>query len=831
MTPGDPRITPAFRLRLLGARLAVSFEALWPALWPAIAVLGLFLTVSLLDVWLILPGWLHGAGLGVFAVALAAALVHARHAFAIASIDRGLARLEKDSGTRHQPLRALGDHLPGELSDPVTRRLWEAHRERLIRQLGRLRLRPPRSGLPRRDPWALRAALLLVLVIAFVDAGDRAGARLLDAFRAGRAVAAATVPLAVKLWITPPAYTGKPPLGLDPQQQDAAAVPVPTGSALLVQVHHLSEAMSEPPQLVLDETPTPFASLGDGSAEAKLELTRSGVLAVKDGGGDEVASWRLEVVPDDPPTVAFDGAPAVTHRGVMRMGYIGEDDYGVAELALLMAPKDRPEEQERRTLVKPTSRPGKLQSAAYLDLTAHPLAGLPVELRLEAVDGIGQKGLSQPLDLVLPERVFTNPLAKAVIEQRKQLMAEPEQQRRVAARLRVLAETALAQQLGLAVPLTLGSAAARLDNATPGPEGKDARLSTAGVLWDLALFLEEGGLSTAERDLRAVQEQLQKALAEGADDAELERLMSELQQAMDKYLEEMARQAMQNGEQNQQQAQPMPQDRNQMVDRQDLQRMLDKAREMMRSGAKDAARQMLSQLQEMLENLQAMNGQQQASPQQQALGDLQKMIQLQRDLQERSFKMQRQGQNGQMSPRRGQPQEGQQGEPQAGQGEGQEMGQAAGEQEALRRALGELMRRLGEQGTEIPRALGQAEMEMRGARGALQQAAPGEAADAQGRAVDNMQQGGQALMEALAQQMGQQPGQQGQGQPRPANGRDPLGRAVQNDGGWDTNGDLVPEGSDLGRARGVLEELQRRAGDRRRPQTELDYYNRLLDRF
>ena len=63
------------------------------------------------------------------------------------------------------------------------------------------------------------------------------------------------------------------------------------------------------------------------------------------------------------------------------------------------------------------------------------------------------------------------------------------------------------------------------------------------------------------------------------------------------------------------------------------------------------------------------------------------------------------------------------------------MGQSAAEQEALRRALGELMRRMGEAGMEIPRALGQAEMQMRGAR-RLAGGCPGQAADAQAQAVD-----------------------------------------------------------------------------------------------
>jgi hypothetical protein len=309
--------------------------------------------------------------------------------------------------------------------------------------------------------------------------------------------------------------------------------------------------------------------------------------------------------------------------------------------------------------------------------------------------------------------------------------------------------------------------------------------------------------------------------------------MAELEEAMQRYLDELTRQALEQAQRlDPEQMQAMPIDPSQLVDRQELQQMLDRMRELMRSGARDAARQMLAQLREMLENLQAMTSQMQRSPAQQALSDLQKMIQLQRQLLERSFEMQRQMRSGELTPRRGQPRQGQ---PQEGpEGMPQDrMGQSAMEQEALRRALGELMRRLGEQGMEIPRALGQAELEMRGARNSLQQEAPGEAAEAQGQALDLMQQGGQALLEQLQQMMANQPGQ-GPGDPQQAQqrrGRDPLGRSVRNDGGWDTNGEFVPEESDLGRARGLLEELYRRSGQRSRPQLELDYYDRLLDRF
>lgn len=845
-TPTDPRRTKAFLARVFGARWAILFERAWPAAWPFLAAMGLFLAVSWFGIWQRLPLWLHGVGLAAFAVAIAFAAVRLLPALRWPSRDEALARIERDSGVRHQPLRALEDALPGELADPRTRRLWEAHRQRLLSGLDRLRLAAPRSDLPRRDPWAVRAALLLLIAVSLVDAGGLAGKRLADAFRLGRSAAAAVTPLAVNLWITPPAYTGRPPMGVDAPPPKSAAgqdapprqpVVVPAGSVALAQLHHLpSEFQAAAPQLALDDHVADFEWLGGGSAEAKLTLDNDGSLTIRLADGTEVAQWIVDAVPDQPPTVSFVDPPKPTLRGVLRFNYLAEDDYGVVELGVLIAPSGREEETERLVLVKPAGQQPRLASGSYLDLTAHPLAGLPVTMRLEAVDSVGQFGRSDPLELTLPERSFKHPLAKAVIEQRKTLMSSPQRQREVSVRLGLLAETELAQRLGAPVELGLRSGSARLDHVDPGPEGAEGRRSVAELLWDLALYIEDGALSVAERDLRSLQEQLEKALTEGADDAELEQLMAELEQAMQRFLDELTRQAMENAQRgDQQQMQPMPLDDGRMVTRQDLQRMLDRAREMMRSGAREAAQQMLSQLREMLENLQAMAGQQQASPQQRALSDLQKMIQLQRDLLERSFRMQRQqqGQQGQQ----GQQQQGQE-QQQGQQGEGQPqdgMGQAAGEQEALRRALGELMRRLGEQGMEIPRSLGQAELEMRGARDALQGQQPGQAAEDQGQALDQMQQAGQALMEQLQQQMANQPGQQPgpgqmpQGQQR--TGRDPLGRSVRNEGGWDTNGELVPEESELGRARGVLEELYRRSGERARPQLELDYYNRLLDRF
>jgi uncharacterized protein (TIGR02302 family) len=827
----DPRQTRGFRLRVWGARAVVTLERWWPAVWPSLAVIGAFAVLSLFGLWFVLPLPLHLLVLAAFAAALGYALWRSRTAFALASRQAGLSRLEQDSGIPHQPLRALDDSLPGDFSDPATRQLWALHRQRLITSLERLKLNPPRSDLPRRDPWAVRSALVLVLLVALVHARGDILPRLGSAFQLGGRAAQATLPPSVDLWVTPPHYTRRAPLVSD-QTRGVPALAVATGSEARAQVHHLPEGATA--EVVYGEAKTPLQALGPGSGEVAVVLDRDAFLSVRDASGQEIAGWLIDAVPDEVPTVSFVGEPRATHRSVLKIDLEAADDYGVAELALLLAPPGNEGETERLILLKPGNQPAKVATGTYQDLTAHPLAGLPATLRLEAVDAIGQRGQSGPLEITLPAREFRNPLARAIIEQRRNLVAAPEDSDEVVGSLAALGDTQAAQQLPIAVPLTLRVAAARLAMN----EGDAAsRRSVVDLLWDLALFIEDGSLSMAERKLRDLQQELQQALDQNAEDAELERLMEELQQAMDEFLQELTRQAMEQGQQPPSEAMQQPEN-SQTVDRRDLQEMLDRARELMRSGARDAAREMLAQLQEMLENLRA--GTQQAQPSQgeQMLSDLQKMIQLQQKLQERSFEMNREQRQGQQAqPQQGQ-QQGRQGQQHGEVGQGQQgrqgqMGQSAAEQEALRRALGELMRRMGEAGMEIPRALGQAEMEMRNARGALQEGQPGEAGEAQGQAIDSMQQAGQAMMEQMQEQMARQQGDGPGGQPQ-ANGRrgrDPLGRSTRNDGGMDTRGVEVPEESDLGRARDVLEELYRRAGERNRPPLELDYYQRLLDRF
>jgi uncharacterized protein (TIGR02302 family) len=303
--------------------------------------------------------------------------------------------------------------------------------------------------------------------------------------------------------------------------------------------------------------------------------------------------------------------------------------------------------------------------------------------------------------------------------------------------------------------------------------------------------------------------------------------MRELQQALDRYLQALAENLARNPDQAEQ-----PIDPSRIVTGRDLQHMLDRARELARDGARDQARELLSQLRNMLENLRmAKPGEmpQRGSGQaQQMMRGMHDLMQRQQQLLDRSFRAQQQGQQGRM---------GQRGQPGGDQQDAtSEMGDAAGQQEGLRRMLGEMMRRLGDGFGEIPDPLGRAERAMRDATGALQRRQPGEAIGPQTEALDQLQQAAREFAQQMQRRLGRgNPDDNDVGatdsEPRDQVERDPLGRPMSNNGTLDRGDVKIPDQNTLQKAREILDELRRRAGERFRPEIELDYIERLLKRF
>ena len=820
---------------LTRARWALFWERLWPALAAVATAVGLFLAVSWLGLWLWLPPLARAIGLFGFAVLTAAAtapLLFVR----FPSQAEGLRRLDHVSGIAHRPATSLADEIATPRDDPWSIALWRAHVERMLKSAHALRPGLPTPRLAARDPMALRALVLILVIATFISAGGDRARRVAAAFDWQGVVAPKNFRL--DAWVSPPTYTQKPPVilpGVRPgevQQAMQGAITVPAGSVLVVRASgnvNLDVAVNgglAPTNL------NAAPQLPPGAEERRFLIKESGGANVRGVVGHDIA-WTFNAVPDRAPMIELTKDPEPQARGGLQLTYKVDDDYGVvdaqAKFALkpsATAAKDAPRPlygppDAALLLAQQRMRSGVSQTIK--DFNDHPWAGADVMMTLIARDEAGNEGRSQPTELRLPQRMFVKPLAKALIEQRRVLALNADARDRVAIALDAL--TIAPERFIPETAVYLGVRAIYW-NLAQAKTDDDLR-EVVARLWSMATQIEDGNVSDAELALRQAQEALREALERGANDEEIKRLTEQLRAALDKFLQalaeeirkhpEMARRADPNGH---------------YLRSQDLKNMIDRLEQMARSGSKDAARQLLDQLQQMLENLQmarpgqGMDGDMD-DDMMSMLDDLGKMLREQQQLRDRTFK---QGQD----QRRQRGQRGQQGD------QGDQMGELRQNQQALRnqmkKLLDEMKRRglnpgqQGDQGSDLDE-LGRAGDAMGEAEGALGESNTDGAVDAQGRAIESMRRGAQALAQALQQQgfaFGPGPGgQPGRTQQRANPDTDPLGRPLRGPDYGDQSV-KVPGEIDVQRARRILEELRRRFADPMRPQIELDYIERLL---
>src|SRR5262245_17637011 len=230
----------ALERKVLLSKLALLFEQIWPRAWLLLGLAGLFILVSLAGMWPRLPELPHKIILGLFGLAFAAAVI-ALLSVRWPSREQAIRRVESVSGVRHRPASSYEDTLTHGTEDQRTAALWKVHRQRLSESLARLRVGTPTPRTDRHDPFALPAVLLLGVLLLTVVVGASAADRLWSAFRLSPLAKGAEARL--DAWITPPAYTGKPPVMLADgglslarahEARPAGAVEVPDKSALIV---------------------------------------------------------------------------------------------------------------------------------------------------------------------------------------------------------------------------------------------------------------------------------------------------------------------------------------------------------------------------------------------------------------------------------------------------------------------------------------------------------------------------------------------------------------------------------------------------------------------
>jgi uncharacterized protein (TIGR02302 family) len=825
--------------RRLLARAAILFEAVWPALWPPLAAIGLFLCAALLNLPPLLPASLHVALLALVVLAVIGLLFHGFRKIRLPDDRAADRRLETTSGLVHRPLSVLTDK-PA-IADAVGLALWQAHAARAITQIGRLHVGLPRPGLARRDPRALRYGVLLAVLACLAIANTDAPSRVYAAVTPSMPVSPGVAATELQAWITPPAYTRIAPIFL---KADGGSVSVPAGSHLTVNVSGGTTA----PVLSLNERTGPFSPLDHSSFQAEWDLTRGGHLAVKRDGGT-LAAWMLTVVADQPPAAAWGDNPGRVPSGQQtRLPWQASDDYGVTALQAELRLRDRPDAPPLIvTIPLPGGSPKAAHGLSQPDLTAHPWAGLPVVGRLVAHDAAGQTGASADASFEIAERPFHNPIAQVLIAARKSLSVHPDDRGDALAALDGLMQHPELFDGDIGAFLNLSGAYYDLvRNQADGavPEAQDS-------MWQLALHMEEGQTEQSARSLeearQAARDALDKAQQQPSDATrqELAKKLEELRQAIDRHMRALLDEAQRNNS-----VMPFDPKAMQLSDR-DMQRLAEQAEQAAKEGRMADAQQEMAQLEQMLDQLR--NAHAQGNDSKQANSKRQRGKRQQSVVQDLIARegglLDHAQQRGDTSPAAADP--------------SAQRDADARVQQALRRALGELMQQFTDLSGEASPGLGEADQAMRDSATQLNQGQDQEAGQSQQEAIAALQKGNKEMGQAMAK-MGRQPGQGDEGEdgdqdgsegamgmmmpdgnraggrgagPLPGSperadpgGRDPLGRF--NQGSSSDNADVVvPEERERQRTQAIQEELRRRGADQERPRQELDYIDRLLKQF
>ena len=873
------------RLGLIAERVTKCFWPFWTVLFFALAplILGRQDFLPLEVVW----------GYGVVAIlALLWTLYRGIRRLNWPSEAEAVARV--DARLVGRPIAALNDVQAIGADDVGSQAIWDAHLVRMQEKTRDARAVEPDLRVSSNDPYGLRYIAVLFIVVALLFGSIWPVGSVAEAGTGTELLATGPV---WEGWIEPPAYTGKPTLYL--ADIIANRVQVPQGSFITLRLY------GQEGDLAVNETVSGRTDdLGAATDQQQgFEVTQAGRLEIEGEGG---AMWQILLLEDEAPTVELTGPIEADAQGEMSQPFSAMDDYGVlagvATIELNLEGVDRRHgltiEPDLRTVIVidlPMPFSGdRADFEEFLidDFSEHPWANLPVVLTLQVEDGLGQTGASDPENIILPGRRFFQPIARAVIEQRRDILWSKANAPRAAQVLRAVSNRPDELFPDETTYLRLRAIIRRLQAMETSGLSDEVQDELSLALWELAVQLEEGSLADARARLERAQERLEEAMRNGASDEEIAELMQELREAMSDYMQQLANEMEPSD--NDGTDQPDQQQNGETITQDELQALMDRIQELMEEGRMAEAMEMMEQLNELMENLQMTEGGEGGeggprTPGQQSMEDLAETLRDQqdltdeafRDLQEQFNQGQEQGQDpgdqsgqqpgqqpgeqgGQQPGEQGQDgqdgQGGQQPDQQQGQGQGQgdntqggltdESGQGgeggggtqslAERQQALRDGLNQLRNGLpglsGDAADNAGQSLERAEGAMDGAEDALRDGDLAEAIDQQAEAMDALRDGlrnlGQALaenqMDELEEGQGTQTGN-AEGRPEPER-RDPLGRQIRNSGQFGTEESMLQDEINR-RAEELLQELRNRSADQERPQLELDYLRRLLDRF
>ncbi len=544
-------------------------------------------------------------------------------------IDR---RLEKDSGIKHRPLEQLGDLQISGHSD-LSRSLWRQNKIRAFHTLKNIKFPKIRPIFAGRDIYALRFLTLLMVCLGLFLSGSNSWEKIRSGLMPFHFQFSADQFKTASITIIPPKYTSLGETHITARPVDGVTIKIPQGSMIKAK---LTDGLTHP-KFHFDNTATPMNDLGHKSWNFESEIV--------EGDHIQITQWPrtvltlpYEFIPDTPPQIGLSDEPKDIDNGKLSIPLEIQDDYGARKLYFTaeLEPGTQPPlygktYEDTRAIYSPPAV--NIELPQQFDLAWHPWAGLPVVIHISVTDDLDQKADLPPIHISLPEKIFTDPVAKEIVELRKKMMSSHKTPLfLVAADLQKILDDPEKLKGNFAVTLAMQSAVSRLLYSTE--DGKAQKIITQ--LWDIALTLEDGNLSQATQNLQTAQQNLRETLSStNATDEEIAAAIDQMRQAMAEYMMESFKEYQkQLAEQGHDIDIPTEMLQN-MVEPKDLESFLNELMARAMAGDKNAAQDMLSQLDKFMNKMGSMKDFQLSDKtkfQMKGISDLQRLIEQQEAL-------------------------------------------------------------------------------------------------------------------------------------------------------------------------------------------------------
>ena len=799
-------------LKIIYAGAGILWEKIARYLLLLLSIVLLFFCLTMLNFFTSLPVIIHILFLFMFFMGSFIFLLKIILSLKWPNIKSCVRRLEIDNQLKNRPLSVLFD-TPALNKESI---LWKKHYIRMLDQVKSIKNFKSKAILKLSDPLFIRFPFLLIsFVIIFSNSNNyitKVEAALIPDFSVEKTTSAIFTG-----WISPPKYTGISPILLS---ETMSQIDSPQGSILTARIFG-GKGVSK---LVINNQEKDFIKIDKDNFALESLVEDTGMLMIWQDD-NVIYSKNLNIIKDQPPIIKLLNKPEKTVKGVLKIGYILEDDYGIKNLQANVIIKDKRSSLEETEIFfsipfDPEIK-GSQFSEYYYDLTEHIWAGMPVLFFITGKDFVGNEGKSKEHEILLPERDFKNPLAISLINQRKNLGLELISVEETIFNLALIEENKYLHDDYFIAHKWLSEVVQSLKESITksNVEGfKQIRKKAIDKLWKAALFVESGQLAKAEEDLRKAQEALKEALSQSNDASEVQESIDNLDEALGKYLDEI--EDPMNVDAPQVSESDDPGDRGgengaQTNERQDLEKKLEEIADLAVAGSLDEAEKQLEEMQDTTEALdrdalgEAL-GEEEGESQPMAMQQISEMIEQQEALMEDSFEASMNAaQADQQTP-------------------GSGPVNAGKEQDTLRKQLEDVMKEIAESDDPIPEELGRADRAMRQASRELNRNRPDRAESAQGKAIEELKKAAEAIDRMHSSSGPSQMAGQNENN-RSRDRRDPLGRVPPGQGS-SPGGDVgLPNEPDITRARKIAKQLYLKAEESLEGTVERRYVDSLLD--